>query len=133
MGFRHGLLGSVSHRFLGDIETIVAKALDKEKARRYESAAELAAEIPDCVSPYKKEPGTSDSTGEDADDDRGNWWMDQFDDAELARRVRRSAVSRALLPSLTQRRAMVWLHGNHVFVELQILGAQGSCLHRRSR
>jgi serine/threonine protein kinase len=38
-------LGSVDRRFRGDIETIVAKALGKEKTRRYGSAAELAADI----------------------------------------------------------------------------------------
>jgi eukaryotic-like serine/threonine-protein kinase len=38
-------LSSVSHTFRGDIETIVAKALEKDKARRYASAAELAADI----------------------------------------------------------------------------------------
>jgi tetratricopeptide (TPR) repeat protein len=38
-------LSSVDRRFRGDVETIVAKALEKEKARRYSSAAELAADI----------------------------------------------------------------------------------------
>jgi len=38
-------LGTVSNAFRGDIETIVAKALEKDKARRYASAAELAADI----------------------------------------------------------------------------------------
>jgi non-specific serine/threonine protein kinase/serine/threonine-protein kinase len=38
-------LSSVSHTYRGDIETIVAKALEKDKARRYASAAELAADI----------------------------------------------------------------------------------------
>jgi predicted Ser/Thr protein kinase len=38
-------LSSVNHGYRGDIETIVAKALEKDKARRYESAAELAADI----------------------------------------------------------------------------------------
>jgi serine/threonine protein kinase len=35
----------VSRLFKGDIETIVAKALEKDKRRRYASAAELAADI----------------------------------------------------------------------------------------
>ncbi len=38
-------LSSVNHAYRGDIETIVAKALEKDKARRYSSAAELAADI----------------------------------------------------------------------------------------
>jgi eukaryotic-like serine/threonine-protein kinase len=38
-------LGTVNRAFRGDIETIVAKALDKEKSRRYSSAADLAADI----------------------------------------------------------------------------------------
>jgi tetratricopeptide (TPR) repeat protein len=38
-------LGAVDTRFRGDIETIVAKALEKDRARRYPSAADLAADI----------------------------------------------------------------------------------------
>jgi eukaryotic-like serine/threonine-protein kinase len=38
-------LGALEARFRGDVETIVAKALEKEPARRYPSAAELAADI----------------------------------------------------------------------------------------
>jgi predicted Ser/Thr protein kinase len=38
-------LSSVDRRYRGDIETIAAKALDKDKTRRYASAAELAADI----------------------------------------------------------------------------------------
>ncbi len=38
-------LSSVHSAFRGDIETIVAKALEKEKERRYQSAAELAEDI----------------------------------------------------------------------------------------
>jgi hypothetical protein len=38
-------LSSVSRNFRGDIETIVAKALEKDKTRRYGSAAELSADI----------------------------------------------------------------------------------------
>src|SRR5215472_6714050 len=38
-------LRSVSHGYRGDIETIVAKALEKDKARRYPSAADLAGDI----------------------------------------------------------------------------------------
>ena len=38
-------LSSVNHSYRGDIETIVAKALEKDKTRRYGSAAELAADI----------------------------------------------------------------------------------------
>jgi len=38
-------LGSISGAFRGDIETIVGKALEKDKTRRYSSAAELAADI----------------------------------------------------------------------------------------
>ena len=38
-------LSAVDRAYRGDVETIVAKALDKEKGRRYGSAAELAADI----------------------------------------------------------------------------------------
>jgi WD40 repeat protein/predicted Ser/Thr protein kinase len=38
-------LGSVNPELRGDVETIVAKALEKDKARRYPSAAELAADL----------------------------------------------------------------------------------------
>jgi WD40 repeat protein/predicted Ser/Thr protein kinase len=38
-------LGSVDSRFRGDVETIVGKALAKDKARRYASAGELGADI----------------------------------------------------------------------------------------
>src|SRR5437016_5323327 len=38
-------LSSFDRIYRGDIETIVAKALEKQKARRYSSAAELAADI----------------------------------------------------------------------------------------
>jgi serine/threonine protein kinase len=38
-------LSSVSRAYRGDVETIVAKALEKDKARRYASAAELASDI----------------------------------------------------------------------------------------
>jgi WD40 repeat protein/tRNA A-37 threonylcarbamoyl transferase component Bud32 len=38
-------LGSISRHYRGDIETIVGKALEKDKARRFSSAADLAADI----------------------------------------------------------------------------------------
>jgi tetratricopeptide (TPR) repeat protein len=38
-------LGTVDRRLRGDVETIVAKALEKDRERRYGSAAELAADI----------------------------------------------------------------------------------------
>jgi tetratricopeptide (TPR) repeat protein/predicted Ser/Thr protein kinase len=38
-------LSSVNRIFRGDVETIVARALEKEKARRYQSASELGADI----------------------------------------------------------------------------------------
>lgn len=38
-------LSFLDHRFRGDIETIVAKALEKDRERRYASAAELAADL----------------------------------------------------------------------------------------
>ncbi len=38
-------LSSIDRTFRGDIETIVGKALEKEKERRYQSAAQLAADI----------------------------------------------------------------------------------------
>jgi len=39
------LLGSVDKTFRGDIETIVAKAMEKDKKRRYQSAGEMALDI----------------------------------------------------------------------------------------
>ncbi len=39
------LLGSVDRRLRGDVETIVAKALEKDKCRRYESAAALGGDL----------------------------------------------------------------------------------------
>jgi eukaryotic-like serine/threonine-protein kinase len=39
------VLSTVSSAYRGDIETIVAKALEKDKTRRYSSAAELAADL----------------------------------------------------------------------------------------
>lgn len=38
-------LSTVNRVFRGDVETIVAKALEKDRARRYQSAADLAADI----------------------------------------------------------------------------------------
>jgi tetratricopeptide (TPR) repeat protein len=38
-------LSSISRNYRGDVETIVAKTLEKDKARRYSSAAELAGDI----------------------------------------------------------------------------------------
>jgi serine/threonine protein kinase/WD40 repeat protein len=38
-------LGSRDSRFRGDIETIAAKALEKDRARRYQTAAELQADV----------------------------------------------------------------------------------------
>ena len=38
-------LSSVNKVFRGDVETIIAKALEKEKARRYQSAAQFASDI----------------------------------------------------------------------------------------
>ncbi|MHC4211225.1 MAG: tetratricopeptide repeat protein [Planctomycetota bacterium] len=38
-------LSSINRVFRGDVETIVAKALEKEKDRRYQSPAELAADV----------------------------------------------------------------------------------------
>jgi tetratricopeptide (TPR) repeat protein/predicted Ser/Thr protein kinase len=39
------LLGTIDRGYRGDVETIVAKALEKEKSRRYASAFDLAADI----------------------------------------------------------------------------------------
>ena len=38
-------LSSINRRYRGDVETIVAKTLEKDRARRYASAAELGADI----------------------------------------------------------------------------------------
>lgn len=38
-------LGSINKRYRGDIETIVARAVEKERHRRYRSAAELAGDV----------------------------------------------------------------------------------------
>lgn len=53
---------STSHSELrGDIETIVAKAIEKDKERRYQSAAELAADIRRflCDEPIQARPATA--------------------------------------------------------------------------
>lgn len=42
-------LGSIDRRLRGDVETIVAKAMEKDCARRYQSAAEFAADIRRCL------------------------------------------------------------------------------------
>jgi hypothetical protein len=42
---RRGQLGSLNPELRGDVETIVAKALEKDLARRYPSAADLAADL----------------------------------------------------------------------------------------
>ena len=39
------LLGSMDRKYRGDIETLVGKALEKDKSRRYASAADLGADI----------------------------------------------------------------------------------------
>ena len=39
------MLATLNRAYRGDIETIVAKALEKDKARRYSSANALAADI----------------------------------------------------------------------------------------
>src|SRR5262249_55722688 len=38
-------LGSIDTRLRGDVETIVARALEKDPTRRYPSAAEVAADV----------------------------------------------------------------------------------------
>ncbi|MDX2016114.1 MAG: serine/threonine-protein kinase [Planctomycetota bacterium] len=38
-------LGAVSEMFRGDVETIVAKAMEKDRARRYQTASELSADV----------------------------------------------------------------------------------------
>lgn len=38
-------LGSIDRRLRGDVETIVAKAMEKDRHRRYQSAADLAADL----------------------------------------------------------------------------------------
>ena len=54
-------LSSIDRSFRGDIETIVAKALEKEKQRRYQSAAELAADLRRhlCDEPVRARPASS--------------------------------------------------------------------------
>ena len=42
-------LSSINTVFRGDIETIVSKALEKDRDRRYQSAAELAADMRRCL------------------------------------------------------------------------------------
>ena len=54
-------LGSIDPALRGDVETIVAKALEKEPARRYQSAADLAADIRHALShePIQARPPTA--------------------------------------------------------------------------
>ena len=54
------LLGGLDRALRGDVETIVAKALSKEKERRYASAHELASDIRRCLShePIAARPAT---------------------------------------------------------------------------
>jgi tetratricopeptide (TPR) repeat protein len=54
-------LSAVSRLYRGDIETIVAKALEKDKSRRYASASELAADIRRYLSdqPITAKPASS--------------------------------------------------------------------------
>lgn len=53
-------LSSINTVFRGDVETIVAKALEKDKARRYQTAAELAADFAHYLSnePIVARPAT---------------------------------------------------------------------------
>ncbi len=43
-------LGAIAPRFRGDVDAIVAKALERERDRRYQSASELALDIRRCLS-----------------------------------------------------------------------------------
>jgi non-specific serine/threonine protein kinase/serine/threonine-protein kinase len=43
-------LGTIDRAFRGDVATIVAKALEKDRERRYASASDLAADIQRCLS-----------------------------------------------------------------------------------
>ncbi len=43
-------VGTLNPELRGDVETIVAKALEKDRARRYASSAELAADLRRCLS-----------------------------------------------------------------------------------
>jgi len=54
-------LSAVNAHLRGDVETIVHKALEKDKARRYQSAAELAADLRRCLSdePILARPATA--------------------------------------------------------------------------
>lgn len=54
-------LRSINRLYRGDVETIIAKALEKDKARRYASAADLAEDIRRCLSdqPISARPATT--------------------------------------------------------------------------
>jgi hypothetical protein len=54
-------LGALDPALRGDVETVIGKALEKEKSRRYASAAELAADLRRCVSdrPVAARPPTA--------------------------------------------------------------------------
>ena len=42
-------LGSLDPSLKGDIETVVARALERDRSQRYQSAAELAADLTRCL------------------------------------------------------------------------------------
>ena len=55
-------LGSFDPELRGDVETIVAKALEKDPARRYASAADLAADLRRLAGP-RADPGPAGGSG----------------------------------------------------------------------
>ena len=52
-------LGSIDRRFRGDLEVIVAKALEKKKTARYAAAADLASDIRRYFAGNQSEQGKS--------------------------------------------------------------------------
>ncbi|HNO77872.1 MAG TPA: serine/threonine-protein kinase [Phycisphaerae bacterium] len=54
-------IGAIDRKLRGDVETIVAKAIEKERSRRYASAAQFAADIRRCLSfqPIEARPAST--------------------------------------------------------------------------